>query len=146
MRSADDRVRQFLEGNEQSAGEQLARTHGVMRSPWQTSASRNEIGGWNPLQPEATPLQSLAAFGMELQVADRVRLWPQERADIFDVALARDKSRSLKVSKRTIRCISQVVLENDPGRDPGSMRQPGHRFFFSPQEIEPPGLDSEARK
>ena len=25
-----------------------------------------------------------------------------------------------------------VVLEDDPGRDMGMMRQPGHRFFFSP--------------
>ena len=30
-----------------------------------------------------------------------------------------------------------VVLEDDPGRDLGMMRQPGHRFFFSPEEVEP---------
>jgi hydrogenase maturation protease len=30
-----------------------------------------------------------------------------------------------------------VVLEADPGRDLGMMRQPGHRFFFSPAELEP---------
>jgi hypothetical protein len=30
-----------------------------------------------------------------------------------------------------------VVLEDDPGRDLGMLRQPGHRFFFSPEEIEP---------
>ena len=30
-----------------------------------------------------------------------------------------------------------VVLEDDPGRDLGLLRQPGHRFFFSPQEVEP---------
>jgi hydrogenase maturation protease len=29
-----------------------------------------------------------------------------------------------------------VVLDNDPGRDLGLLRQPGHRFFFSPEEIE----------
>ncbi len=30
-----------------------------------------------------------------------------------------------------------VVLDDDPGREFGMMRQPGHRFFFSPDEIEP---------
>jgi hypothetical protein len=30
-----------------------------------------------------------------------------------------------------------VVLEDDPGRDMGMLRQAGHRFFFSPDEIEP---------
>jgi hydrogenase maturation protease len=30
-----------------------------------------------------------------------------------------------------------VVADDDPGRDIGIMRQPGHRFFFDPEEIEP---------
>src|SRR5207248_1064837 len=30
-----------------------------------------------------------------------------------------------------------VVVEDDPGRDLGFARQPGHRFFFSPEEVEP---------
>jgi hypothetical protein len=30
-----------------------------------------------------------------------------------------------------------VVLEDDPGRDMGMLRQPGHRFFFHPEEVEP---------
>lgn len=30
-----------------------------------------------------------------------------------------------------------VVLEEDPGRDMGMLRQPGHRFFFDPEEVEP---------
>jgi hypothetical protein len=36
-----------------------------------------------------------------------------------------------------------VVIEDDPGRDLGEMRQAGHRFFFSGSEIEPiPGGNS----
>ena len=39
-----------------------------------------------------------------------------------------------------------VVAEDDPGRDIGMMRQPGHRFFFDPEEIEPlPTEDAGAR-
>jgi hydrogenase maturation protease len=30
-----------------------------------------------------------------------------------------------------------VVVDDDPGRDIGLMRQPGHRFFFAPEEVEP---------
>jgi hypothetical protein len=30
-----------------------------------------------------------------------------------------------------------VVVEDDPGRDLGALRQPGHRFFFRPDEVEP---------
>ena len=30
-----------------------------------------------------------------------------------------------------------VVIQDDPGRDFGMMRQPGHRFFFSTTEVEP---------
>jgi hypothetical protein len=36
-----------------------------------------------------------------------------------------------------------VVLEDDPGRDLGMLRQPGHRFFFSPSEVEPLSADEE---
>jgi hypothetical protein len=32
---------------------------------------------------------------------------------------------------------SAVVLDDDPGRDLGLLRLPGHRFFFSPEEVEP---------
>jgi hydrogenase maturation protease len=30
-----------------------------------------------------------------------------------------------------------VVLDDDPGRDMGLLRQPGHRFFFDVDEVEP---------
>ena len=30
-----------------------------------------------------------------------------------------------------------VVMEDDPGRDLGMLRQPGHRFFFDASEVEP---------
>jgi hydrogenase maturation protease len=29
-----------------------------------------------------------------------------------------------------------VVLDNDPGKDMGMLRQPGHRFFFDAEEVE----------
>jgi hypothetical protein len=40
-----------------------------------------------------------------------------------------------------------VVIEDDPGRDLGMLREPGHRFFFSPEELEPlPDVVPEEKK
>ena len=35
------------------------------------------------------------------------------------------------------RIFDMVILDDDPGRDLGLLRLPGHRFFFSPEEVEP---------
>jgi hydrogenase maturation protease len=78
----------------------------------------------------------------DVKVGDRVRLRPGKRADIFDMALAGKTA--------VIESIEQdyegkfhicVVADDDPGRDIGMMRQPGHRFFFFPEEVEPIGPD-----
>lgn len=90
------------------------------------------------LEPESKPLETATAFGVLLRVGDRVRLWPQKSADIMDLAL---KGKTALIE--AIECDFEdhvhlaVVLEDDPGRDLGMLRQPGHRFFFSPQEVEP---------
>jgi hydrogenase maturation protease len=36
-----------------------------------------------------------------------------------------------------------VVVDEDPGRDIGILRQPAHRFFFTPEEVEPLGADEQ---
>ncbi len=92
------------------------------------------------LEPEAKPLESVTAFGVSLRVGDRVRLWPQKNADIMDLAL-KGKIAVVEAIERDFedQIHLAVVIENDPGRDLGMLRQPGHRFFFSPQEVEPLG-------
>jgi hydrogenase maturation protease len=30
-----------------------------------------------------------------------------------------------------------VLVDDDPGKDLGALRQPGHRFFFGIEEVEP---------
>ena len=30
-----------------------------------------------------------------------------------------------------------LVLEDDPGKDLGFLKQPGHRFFYGTDEVEP---------
>jgi len=92
---------------------------------------------WKLLE-DKTPLDHVRVFGVNLKVGDRVRLWPRRGGDILDIAL--------EGKLATIESIEQdyenkvhlaVILEDDPGRDMGKLKQPGHRFFFSPEEVEP---------
>ncbi|MCU1308818.1 MAG: hypothetical protein JWN45_3513 [Acidobacteriaceae bacterium] len=92
---------------------------------------------WDFLAEKPTP-ESVRVFGVDLKKGDKVRLWPKKGADILDLAL--------KGQVATIESIEQdfddnihfaVLLDDDPGRDLGALRQPGHRFFFSPEEVEP---------
>lgn len=91
---------------------------------------------WQLLE-EKKPVESISISGGEVRPGDRVILRPRPGGDIFDLALAgqiaiveaieQDYDGKLHVT---------VVVEDDPGRDLGMMRQPGHRFFFTPEEIE----------
>jgi hypothetical protein len=92
---------------------------------------------WHLLEDKAQ-LDSVCVFGVDLKLGDRVRLWPKAGGDIFDLAL--------KGKVAVIESIEQdyenkvhfaVVLDDDPGKDMGMLKQPGHRFFFSPEEVEP---------
>jgi hypothetical protein len=92
---------------------------------------------WQLLE-DKNPVERLPVNGGELKAGDRVRLRPRKRGDILDMALDGQIA--------TIECIEQdyegqfhlaVVVDEDPGRDLGMLRQPGHRFFFDPDEVEP---------
>ena len=71
-------------------------------------------------------------------VGDRVRLRPRKYGDIMDIALA-GKIGAIESIEQDYEGNVQiaVVIDDDPGKDLGMLRQPGHRFFFSVQEIEP---------
>ena len=79
----------------------------------------------------------LSVDGVEVRVGDRVRLRPRSGGDIMDIALAGQialvESIEQDYESKIHVC---VVLDNDPGRDLGLLRQPGHRFFFEAPEIE----------
>jgi hydrogenase maturation protease len=92
---------------------------------------------WQLLE-EKTPVDHLEILGVEVRTGSRVRLRPRPGGDVMDIALAGQTA--------TIECIEQdyegkqhvcVVLDNDPGKDMGLLRQPGHRFFFDAEEVEP---------
>jgi hydrogenase maturation protease len=81
---------------------------------------------------------AICVAGQELRAGSRVRLRPASRGDIFDIALAGQTAVVESVEQDMEGNVSlAVVIEEDPGRDLGAARQPGHRFFFSPAEVEP---------
>ena len=91
---------------------------------------------WQLLE-EKTPLDRLLISGVELKPGDIVRLRPRAGGDVFDLALS-GKTAIIQSLEQDYEGKSHVavVLEDDPGRDLGMLRQPGHLFFFSPEEIE----------
>jgi hypothetical protein len=82
--------------------------------------------------------RSVTIAGVTLRAGDRVRLRPRRGADIVDVALA-GKSATIASIEQDFedRVHVAVTIDDDPGRDLGALGQPGHRFFFSPEEVEP---------
>lgn len=92
---------------------------------------------WQLLE-EHTPLEFVSVAGVEVKKGDRVILRPRAGGDIFDLALA-NKIAVIESIEQTYEDQVQlaVVLEEDPGRDLGMLKQPGHRFFFTIDEIEP---------
>ncbi len=92
---------------------------------------------WQLLE-EKTPVDFVLVAGVQLKPGDRVRLTPKTGGDVFDLALA-GKTAVIESIEQDYdgQTHLAVVLDDDPGRDLGMMRQPGHRFFFSPEEVEP---------
>src|SRR5262249_17803663 len=68
----------------------------------------------------------------------RVRLRPRKGGDILDSEFA-GRTGAIESIEQDYedRIHLAVVLDDDPGRDLGLLRLPGHRFFFSPEEVEP---------
>ena len=92
---------------------------------------------WRLLE-EKTPLEYIRVFETDLRPGDRVRLRPRKCGDILDSELA-GRTGAIESIEQDYedRIHLAVVLDDDPGRDLGLLRLPGHRFFFSPEEVEP---------
>ena len=91
---------------------------------------------WEELERPAP--DAVTVDGVVLRRRSRVRLRPRPGGDVMDMAL---DGRSALVEgieadmEGNVRLA--VIVEDDPGRDLGERRQPGHRFFFAPEEVEP---------
>jgi hydrogenase maturation protease len=94
--------------------------------------------GWEELERPAP--DSVVVAGTQLRRRSRVRLRPRQGGDVFDIALA---GRSAVVEEIVQGVDGEIQLavtvEDDPGADLGAEKTLGHRFFFSPEEVEPLG-------
>jgi hydrogenase maturation protease len=81
----------------------------------------------------------------ELRAGSRVRLHPRSRTDVFDAALD-GKLAVIEGVEQDLegRVQLTVIVDDDPGRELGMRKQPGHRFFFTPEEVELLGLEDPA--
>ncbi len=124
MAAADSRARALLERTERLTPAELGRLHGTLRTP-------------GPRPP------AVAANGERLAVGDHVRLRPRPGRDIIDVVL-RGKIAVIEAIERDFedRVHVAVTVLDDPGRDMGLDRMPGHRFFFGPEEVEALSTDA----
>jgi hypothetical protein len=92
---------------------------------------------WQLLE-DRIPLELTQVFGVQLKRGDRVRLRPKGGGDVLDIVLAGRTAVIDSIEQDyEDRVYLAVILDDDPGRDLGALRQPGHRFFFSPEEVEP---------
>jgi hydrogenase maturation protease len=101
-------------------------------------------GYWEELERPAP--DTVLVDGVELRCRSRVRLRPRAGGDIMDLALA-GRTAVIEGIDADLDGHVQlaVVVADDPGRDLGERRQPGHRFFFSPDEVEPLGDETAER-
>ena len=92
---------------------------------------------WQLLEAKK-PIDDFRISDIAVRAGSRVTLRPRAGGDVMDIALAGKTAVVESVEQdyegRFHIC---VVVDDDPGRDIGLMRQPGHRFFFTPDEIEP---------
>jgi hypothetical protein len=143
MAALDARSRALLERTQALTAADLARLHGARREVHSSADPAARTLGIEPPAVVKPELAFLHAGGRDLAVGDRVRLHPKGRADIFDLVL-KDEMAVIEAIERDFndKIHVAVVLEADPGREFGLARMPGHRFFFSPDEIEPAGKES----
>jgi hypothetical protein len=129
MSQVDEHAREILNRTEALPEEDFWRMHGTIRS--------QEFSSEDFFNPN-TRLERVTVNGMELMVGHRVRIRPKGRADVMDLALEGKAAQIESIEQDAEnRVYFALVLEEDPGKDLGMLRQPGHRFFYGLNEVEP---------
>jgi hydrogenase maturation protease len=143
MAAADMRARALLERTHGLTAAELVQMHGVMHAPGAAGAvCRPEDSPAGHTAADGKPrLASLLHDGRTLAIGTAVRLRPKVGGDIMDLALAGEVA-IIEAIERDFedRVHIAVTLRDDPGRDLGVAGFPGHRFYFSQEEIEPLGV------
>jgi hydrogenase maturation protease len=136
MCASDPRAREILGRSESLTAEEFMRLHGAIREFRSLQKEEDISPFWESVERPVP--QSVVVDGIEVKKGSKVRLRPRPGGDILDLALAGKVAFVEAIEQDYEDCIHlAVTLEEDPGRDLGVAQQPGHRFFFSPEEIEP---------
>jgi hypothetical protein len=136
-RATDPRAREILDRSESLTEEELMGLHGAVRG-FQTLRRSEQIDPFEVEDLERPAPPSVTVGGVEVGTGSRVRLWPQAGRDIFDIALSGKVAIVEKIEQDfEDRILLAVSVEDDPGREMVDMPVLGHRFFFSPDEVEP---------
>ena len=82
--------------------------------------------------------ESVRWRGGTLRIGDRVRLAPRGGADALDMML-RGRTATIESIEQDYEDVVYlaVIVDDDPGADLGLLRQPGHRFFFTLDDVDP---------
>jgi hypothetical protein len=129
MSQLDEHAREILNRTEALPEEDFWKMHGTIRG--------HKSFGEDFFNPN-TRLERVTVRGTELTVGDRVQIRPQGRADVMDLALDGKIALIESIEQDAENKIYlALVLEDDPGKDLGMLRQPGHRFFYGLHEVEP---------
>ncbi len=134
MRSGDEHARRILERTEMLPEDHLLKMHGAMRGIPKSTPELSNEEFFNP----SSKVTMAVVKGVELRAGDKVRIWPNKRADIMDIALE-GKVATIEALEYDLenKVHFALVIDDDPGRDMGLLRQSGHRFFYSADEVEP---------
>lgn len=129
MRQTDERARQILERTESLSEDHLLKMHGVLRDLRSVD---------DDFFANDRRLEVAVVNGTPLRAGDHVKIRPKGRADIMDIELE-GKTAVIEAIEQDAenRIHLALVLDDDPGKDLGLMRQPGHRFFYTADEVEP---------
>jgi hypothetical protein len=128
--AVDERVSELLSRTESLDQDQMMGLHGTLRevAPLPCDPAGMNSGG----------RKSIFAHGVELKPGDSVRLHPMGRADVMDIALEGKAATIISIEEDfENRIYVSVTIDDDPGKDLGLTGQPGHRFFFGIEEVEP---------
>jgi hypothetical protein len=136
-RATDPRAREILDRSESLTEEDLMGLHGAVRG-FQILRGGEQIDPFEVEGLERPAPSNVTVGGVEVRSGSRVRLWPQAGRDIFDIALSGKVAIVEKIEQDfEDRVLLAVSVEDDPGREMVDMPVLGHRFFFSPEEVEP---------
>jgi hypothetical protein len=129
MSQGDEHARQILHRTEALPEEAFWQMHGTIRDRQFCSEDF-----FNP----NTRLKQVTVDGTDLRIGHRVQIKPQGRADVMDLALEGKIAVIESIEQDAEdRIYLALVLDEDPGKDLGMLRQPGHRFFYRANEVQP---------